>query len=727
MPQQTKIFRVFISSTFSDMKIERGILQRDAFPRLEKFCEAKGAKFQAVDLRWGINEETSINQKTLQICFNEISRCQKVSPKPNFLILLGEKYGWQPIPEIIPESEMAAITGLLNNSDKEFIDKWYKLDENAVPVIENRNIHEYVLQSKLKALKDPGNYNQHEDENLRLLRDAWSPIENQIRLILREAVNALDFSSEQKIKYHASATHQEIIRGALNPPDNIEDPEKHVFAFSRIIAGLPDNENAAGFIDINNNLPDPESKIKLNNLKNELTDKLGKDHFTLYGGEWLNGMLHFKDTGLQRFNDEVYSKLENVISNQIIDLTDKNEASFERKMNDSEIKLHEEFKLRLTEHFKGRDDVLKSVGEYLSDKQEHRVMSIIGASGSGKSSLMAQAVKLNGNSKGVMVSRFIGATSQSSNIISLLQSLCRQISKEFGIEEPVTLSGDGNEKAWYEMNGLSEIFRKCINLATSERPLMIFLDSLDQLSDTDNAKALYWLPGELPDNVHIVVSSLKELEAKLISSLILHLPALPENDAIEILDKWLRSEKRQLNPYQHNLLISSFRATPLPLYLKLAFEKAKKWHSYDGQHSLKPDINGIINDYFDDLERDFPEDFVKTAVCYMLSGRYNGLAENEILEVLAFDKEYWQKFLVTSHREHREELVKMKSELENPEKGSGRYMKIPIAVWSRFYLELEPFLTERDADGVPVITFFHRQFNVVLRKRYHLSDPGAQN
>jgi len=51
MPQQTKIFRVFVSSTFTDMKQERGILQRDAFPRLEKFCEENGTSFQAVDER----------------------------------------------------------------------------------------------------------------------------------------------------------------------------------------------------------------------------------------------------------------------------------------------------------------------------------------------------------------------------------------------------------------------------------------------------------------------------------------------------------------------------------------------------------------------------------------------------------------------------------------------------------------------------------------------------
>jgi hypothetical protein len=80
MPQQTRIFRIFISSTFTDMKLERAILQRDAFPRLEKFCEEKGAKFQAVDLRWGVIEESALNQIIFQFYYKEISRIQKITP-----------------------------------------------------------------------------------------------------------------------------------------------------------------------------------------------------------------------------------------------------------------------------------------------------------------------------------------------------------------------------------------------------------------------------------------------------------------------------------------------------------------------------------------------------------------------------------------------------------------------------------------------------------------------
>lgn len=79
MPQQTEIFRVFVSSTFTDMKEERRILQKEVFPKLEKYCEDHGAKFQAVDLRWGVNEESQLNQKTLDICLNEISRCQNIT------------------------------------------------------------------------------------------------------------------------------------------------------------------------------------------------------------------------------------------------------------------------------------------------------------------------------------------------------------------------------------------------------------------------------------------------------------------------------------------------------------------------------------------------------------------------------------------------------------------------------------------------------------------------
>jgi hypothetical protein len=47
-------FRVFVSSTFSDLKAEREALQMDVFPRLREYCQKHGCRFQAIDLPWGV-------------------------------------------------------------------------------------------------------------------------------------------------------------------------------------------------------------------------------------------------------------------------------------------------------------------------------------------------------------------------------------------------------------------------------------------------------------------------------------------------------------------------------------------------------------------------------------------------------------------------------------------------------------------------------------------------
>jgi hypothetical protein len=76
MPTTTPTFRVFVSSTFEDLKAERNALQRDVFPRLRALCEQHGARFQAIDLRWGIRDEAALDQQTVEICLREIRRCQ---------------------------------------------------------------------------------------------------------------------------------------------------------------------------------------------------------------------------------------------------------------------------------------------------------------------------------------------------------------------------------------------------------------------------------------------------------------------------------------------------------------------------------------------------------------------------------------------------------------------------------------------------------------------------
>ena len=109
MPIQTRTFRIFVSSTFEDLKEERDALQRDVFPKLRTLCELHGARFQAIDLRWGVRDEAALDQQTVEICLSEIRRCQSTGVRPNFIALLGDRYGWQPLPARIRAAEFDAL------------------------------------------------------------------------------------------------------------------------------------------------------------------------------------------------------------------------------------------------------------------------------------------------------------------------------------------------------------------------------------------------------------------------------------------------------------------------------------------------------------------------------------------------------------------------------------------------------------------------------------------
>src|SRR5271157_6519283 len=80
--------RVFISSTFTDMKADRDYLVKFVFPQLRKLCESRGVTWGEVDLRWGVTDEQRADGKVLPIVVAEIDNCF-----PYFVSLLGERYG----------------------------------------------------------------------------------------------------------------------------------------------------------------------------------------------------------------------------------------------------------------------------------------------------------------------------------------------------------------------------------------------------------------------------------------------------------------------------------------------------------------------------------------------------------------------------------------------------------------------------------------------------------
>ncbi len=249
--------------------------------------------------------------------------------------------------------------------------------------------------------------------------------------------------------------------------------------------------------------------------------------------------------------------------------------------------------------FVGRRSMLDTIASYLQDADRHP-LGVWGESGSGKSALMAKAIA-DCESRIVdceIVFRFIGATPASSDGRSLLESLCRQITRTYGGDEE-TIPTDYKE--------LVKEFGERLNVATRQKPLIVFLDALDQLSDADHARSLIWLSAELPEHVRPVVSTLPgecktAIERKLPSASLKKLAPMPKEEADDLLKAWLSEAGRTLQPDQRREVLSKFALSAIaegetsgakkehgmPLYLKLAFEEARRWKSYTQIVPLTP-------------------------------------------------------------------------------------------------------------------------------------------
>ena len=140
---------------------------------------------------------------------------------------------------------------------------WYRKDENAVPA-------EYCLRPR--EVNVPDNVNEKEKQAA-LDREAkeWGQIGKKLRSIILRAIDELGWLDDdpRRIKYEASATHQEILHGALGVPDAHE----YVYCFSRQIEDLPEDRKAKDFVELDeSDHLNREAHDQLESLKQRLRD-----------------------------------------------------------------------------------------------------------------------------------------------------------------------------------------------------------------------------------------------------------------------------------------------------------------------------------------------------------------------------------------------------------------------------------------------------------------------
>lgn len=185
-----------------------------------------------VDMRWGVRDEATDDHQTVNLCSREIKNCQRMSLGPNFVALLGDKYGFRPLCNKIKSTEYRAIRRCLIEQDinTDFLDTWYKEDQNAVPA-------EYLLQPISSILK---NFTNKKEPELQALdQRIWQAIQERLHELLMIGSNRLVkqgrmSEQEQLMKYSISVTEREVIEGCLD----LQDAKSHCLVYERSIVDL---------------------------------------------------------------------------------------------------------------------------------------------------------------------------------------------------------------------------------------------------------------------------------------------------------------------------------------------------------------------------------------------------------------------------------------------------------------------------------------------------------
>ncbi|MDF1884197.1 DUF4062 domain-containing protein [Sulfurimonas sp. SAG-AH-194-C21] len=684
---QNRTFRLFISSPFSDFEKEREVLHKEVFPNVEEHCKINNITFQPIDLRWGVNEEAQLDQKTLEVCLEEVRAC-KHFPHPNFLIMAGDRYGYVPLPYMIEEDEFKNIIDVSDIEDIHLLNYWYKLDNNQIYTCDNNTESTaYILQPRSDEYRE---YSK------------WEKQEILVRTLLQKAANQifLDKQNKEYQKYFLSATEQEVIEGichfkeqtAFQKNCDTAVDKKYVFGYLR---NIQDANNK--YIDTNESL-----QLKADALKNSLQATLDKENIHRMN---FNSVKDYEADYLEQFKEYITNKLIKSISEQI-------EKTQEVSKLEQELYEQEKFLKNKVKGFQGREKTLQDIQDYLKTETKEPLV-IYGPSGMGKSSLMAKAIQNTTLENKIF--RFVGATTNSTAIRNLLVSIINELQAKTVVVPVNKYEVDDNKFEIQVKEILSSVSKECI----------IFIDALDQLQQLNY---LHWLSDKLPSQLKIIITVLNDeiyekdshyyrlLSSRYKTTKLIDISKDSlERNKEDLIINLLKFESRQLDEDQTNYLLQKWKESNYsPLYLKIAIEEVKHWKAGDTSEKLNDGVQGIIKEYLVNLTKLYHHEslLVKKVFGYIHVSK-DGLSEQELLHILSEDLEDEDEFQKTIINKYHKPI-----RVKNSRRNNKEELILPISIWSRLHSQIKPFIITRNIDNQPLMKFFHRQFTSVIKDSY---------
>ena len=136
-----RMIRCFVSSTFDDTFHERNFLLEDVVPYLKECARNRGLDFAFSEMRFGIRDKASSENRTSEICMEELRYCQDVSPGMNYILISGDKYGFRPCPPRISKEHFEGLLQCMPSDGASLVTASYSQDKNV------HEAPEFILRS----------------------------------------------------------------------------------------------------------------------------------------------------------------------------------------------------------------------------------------------------------------------------------------------------------------------------------------------------------------------------------------------------------------------------------------------------------------------------------------------------------------------------------------------------------------------------------------------------
>ncbi|NXJ53369.1 NWD2 protein, partial [Spizaetus tyrannus] len=695
-----------------DTIAERSALREHVYPKLREFCrENYGLEFQVIDLYWGVEADEWDSPELQKTRMKLLEDCLKSSAGPCFVGLLGEKYGNIRIPGEVESAEFEMILDAAVEAKLEtrILEEWYCRDENAVPPA-------YYLRPKSEMMK---NYqNTMESSSNSMNENKWQDVSEEIKKIFKTAVKSLyekgKMKHSQAKRYLSSAIEDELdfALGKQTPAFL-----KKCVCYIRKIANIErfvKIPEMGKYMDVVHTagkfLRDPEAHEKLIKLRDEFIPTIvASSNLRVYTSvthcDMKLGYSHevenhyIEGLGKQFYEDMI----------DIIQATVQQNFDTETDLLYDEVLQHSSLCKTYSTFYEYRCEALNIVHKYILPSKIGHINPLIiyGGPCTGKTLLLAEVAKksyswlqeeMGPESDPVVVIRFLGSTETSTDLKNILQSICEQLAVNYRC-----LVQSYPKK----IHDLRDLFINLLNESSFHRPLVIIFDALEQLTDSDDGRKLWWLPIHLPRSVRIILSTLPNKHGILqkLRCLIheednyIELTARDRKMCSQVLKHQLLRVKRKVTSGQQIYVNEAFSKCTLPMFVNLTFREVRNWRSHKDvdESSLCVTVHESIEQLFWSLENKCGSRLLSRALGYITMSK-SGLSEMELEDILALDNSVMYE-LSESVRE------------SNP-------LRIPYIYIARLKEGLQGYLIERQVKNVTLLLWANRHLQLIAQKLY---------